>query len=207
MVGMTNLLASASAALLLLTVPVVGQSDWKQTGSIERDFAAGGLVRLDLSAGDYVVEGTSSDKIRLTWHTRTTDEARQVKVDATISGSEATVTSEGPDNHFRVEIEVPRRSDLELRMTAGDLEIVGIEGDKDVHLRAGDLSIEVGDPSAYKLVTGSVTAGDIDASPFGITKGGLFRSFTHEGKGKFNLRAKMWAGDLRLFTEDRKSQK
>ena len=92
-------------------------------------------------------------------------------------------------------------------MTAGDLEIVGIEGDKDVHLRAGDLSIEVGDPAAYKLVTGSVTAGDIDASPFGITKGGLFRSFTHEGKGRFSLRAKLWAGDLRLFAEERKAVK
>jgi hypothetical protein len=204
---MKTLLGSAAAALLLLTMPVGGQSEWTESGRVERDFAAGGLVRLDLSAGDYVVEATTADRVRVTWHTKTAEEAREVKVDADVRGSEANVTTDGPDNHFRVEIEVPQRSDLYLRMTAGDLEIVGIQGDKDIRLRAGDLSIDVGDPATYKLVTGSVTAGDIDASPFGVSKGGLFRSFTHEGKGRFNLRATLWAGDMRLFTEAGKALK
>jgi hypothetical protein len=204
---MRRLFTSASVALFLLTVSLGGQSDWTETGTVERDFSSGGLVRLDLSAGDYTVEGTTGNRLRVTWHTKTADEAREVKIDAEVRGSEADITTYGPNNHFRVEIAVPQRSDLYLRMTAGDLEIVRIQGDKDVRLRAGDLSIDVGDATSYKLVTGSVTAGDIDASPFGINKGGLFRSFTHEGNGRFNLRARLWAGDMKFFTETQKASK
>jgi hypothetical protein len=204
---MRKLLASAALALILLTVSIGGQSDWSESGTVERDFSSGGLIRLDLSAGDYTVEGTNANRIRVKWYTKTADEAGDVKIDAEIRGSEANITTYGPNNHFRVEIAVPQRSDLYLRMSAGDLAVVGIEGDKDVRLRAGDLSIDVGDPASYKLVTGSVTAGDIDASPFGINKGGLFRSFTHEGSGRFSLRARLWAGDMRFFTEERKALK
>jgi hypothetical protein len=196
---MKKLLASALAALLFLPASIASQSSDKQSGTVERDFAAGGTVQLDLSAGDYVIEGTTADRVRVTWHTQTADDARDVKVNARVRGSEATITTDGPGNHFRVAIEVPRRSDLYLRMSAGDLDIIGIEGNKDVRLRAGDLSIEVGDPESYGQVTASVTAGDISASPFGVNTGGLFRSFSREGKGRFNLRAKLWAGDLRLI--------
>jgi hypothetical protein len=93
---------------------------------------------------------------------------------------------------------LPAHTDLDLRMTAGDLTIAGIEGNKDVRLRAGNLTIEVADAAQYGTVSASVTAGDLSASPFGVSKGGLFRSFTHAGRGRYDLKARLWAGDLRL---------
>jgi len=65
-------------------------------------------------------------------------------------------------------------------------------------LSAGDLTIEVGNAADYSHVRASVNTGDIDASPFGESRGGLFRSFEKFGKGKYKLMAHVGAGDLTL---------
>lgn len=192
----------ALTALLIAVERITAQTD-ATSGLVERTFSSGGQINLDLSAGDYTVRKGTSDRIRLSWQTRTAEQAHDVKVRLDVHGTEATIATDGPNNHFRVEIEIPQRSDLFLRMTAGDLTISGIEGHKDVRLRAGDLSIEVADAAQYRHVEASVTAGDLAATPFGFETGGLFRSFSHEGRGKFDLKARLWAGDLRLHPPSR----
>jgi hypothetical protein len=91
-------------------------------------------------------------RIRVSWHTRTAEQMDDARVHTTIKGREAIVRTWGPNNGFRVDVELPGRSDLYLRMTAGNLSIAGIEGHKDVRLRAGNLDIEVNDPSQYGQV-------------------------------------------------------
>ncbi len=190
-------------ALLMLTFvtapEAVDDSPFQFSKSIERTFASAGTVRLELSAGDYDIRGGSDSHIRVTWRTRTADQMGNATVRAEVRGREAKIETAGPRNAFRVEIELPRRSDLHLRMSAGDLTIANIAGNKDVRLRAGNINIEVADPAEYGHVKASVTAGDLSARPFGFTTGGLFRSFEHEGSGRFDLRARLWAGDLRLL--------
>ena len=58
-------------------------------------------------------------------------------------------------NDFRIEIQVPRAVALILRMSAGELSIRGVEGDKDLRLHAGELKVQVGDPSSYGPVSAS----------------------------------------------------
>jgi hypothetical protein len=84
-------------------------------------------------------------------------------------------------------------------MSAGDLTIEDIRGNKDVELRAGDLRIDVGRANDYKNVDASLWAGDLKASPFRVTKGGLFRSFDWSGPGAYRLHARLLAGDLYLY--------
>ena len=98
-------------------------------------------------------------------------------------------------------IEVPERSDLFVRLTAGDLRIEDIRGNKDVELYAGDARIDVGRAEDYHTVDASVWAGDIHAAPFHVSKGGLFRSFDWSGKGPYRLHAKLKAGDIRLYSK------
>ena len=86
-----------------------------------------------------------------------------------------------------------------LRVAAGDVSIEGISGNKDFELHAGDLSIHVGNPSEYSQVDASVNAGDVEASPFGESHSGLFRSFKKSGAGKYKLHAHVGAGDLTLM--------
>jgi len=197
---------AALVALLLTFVaaPQAQEDDRSDVSdSLDRPFAPAGKVRLDLSAGDYELTRGSDNRIRVVWSTRTAEQLADSRVRVTVKGSEADILTSGPrkpgHNHFRVAVELPRRTDLLLRMTAGDLTIAGIEGNKDVRLRAGDLTIEVADPAQYRRVDASLLAGDLAARPFGFSTGGLFRNFAHTGPGRYDLRARLWAGDLRLI--------
>jgi len=104
----------------------------------------------------------------------------------------------GPKNNLEVTIEIPSSAMLFIRMSAGDLSVEGVSGDKDVELYAGDLTISVGDAADYGHVDASVLSGDLEAAPFHESHGGLFRSFEKHGAGKYRLHAHVGAGDLTL---------
>lgn len=186
----------ALAALLLGGI-AAGQAAPPAT-SLERPFAAGGRITMDLSAGEYQITGSPDSRIRLDWEVEDRDRLEDVDNRLTVAGSEARVLTDGPSGHFRVRIQVPAQSNLHVRLTAGELAIRGIEGDKDVELHAGELDIDVERPEDYGHVDAGVWAGEIHASAFRITKEGLFRSFDWSGKGKYRLHAHLKAGELRL---------
>jgi hypothetical protein len=166
--------------------------------SLERPFAAGGRITMDLSAGEYEIAGSPDQRIRLDWEVEHNDRLDEVDNRVTVNGTEARISTDGPSDQFRVRIRVPAHSHLYVRLTAGEMAIKGIEGDKDVELHAGELDIDVIRAEDYGRVDAGVWAGEIDASPFRITKEGLFRSFDWSGKGKYRLHAHLKAGELRL---------
>jgi hypothetical protein len=100
-----------------------------------------------------------------------------------------------------VTIQVPTRSDLYVRLTAGDMTVERVEGNKDIEAHAGDLNIDVIRAEDYHTVDASIWAGDLTARPFNVTKEGLFRSFDWKGHGPYRLHAHLKAGDLRLFSK------
>jgi hypothetical protein len=166
--------------------------------SLSRPFAAGGRISMDLSAGQYKIEGAPDDRIEIRWSVRDADRLRDVRVQADVRGTGASIATDGPSHNFRVAIRVPVRADLHVRLSAGELSLRGIEGHKDVELNAGELDIDVGRAEDYSDVDGSVWAGEIQAPPFRIAKGGLFRSFNWRGPGKYRLHARLMAGEVRL---------
>jgi hypothetical protein len=166
--------------------------------SLERAFAPGGAIHMDLSAGDYRISGAKEDRIHVLWKVRGAEDLPRVRVQADVKGSGARLTTDGVRNGFEADIQVPLRSDLRVRLTAGDLTVGGIEGNKDIELHAGDLTIDVGRAADYSRVDASLWAGDLDAPPFNVWKGGLFRSFDWKGSGTYTLHAHLKAGDLRL---------
>jgi hypothetical protein len=172
-------------------------SDSLETDTIERAFAPGGRIRMDLSAGEYRIEGSPDEKIRINWNTGET-RRRRVYAKADVRGTEATLSVDGPSRKFRVRIEVPSRSDVDVRMTAGSLTLRGIEGNKDLELHAGEVDLDVGRAADYAKVDASVWAGELQARPFEVTKEGLFRAFHWQGQGKYHLRAHLKAGELRM---------
>ena len=167
------------------------------TGSpAEKDFVSGGRIKMTLESGDYKILASSDNRIHVRWNEAS---ARGVQVKLTTNGNSADVRVENtPDNNFHATIEVPALADLRIRLTAGDMSVTGIKGDKDIEIRAGDLSISVGNSSDWGDVDASVTAGDINASPFQASKGGLFRSFHWRGPGKYRLHVHLMAGDVNL---------
>lgn len=187
---------AALAAFQIRDREVLGRPD-AAADTIEQAFKPGGRIRMDLSAGEYRIEGTPDDRIRVNW---TVGDTRRTHVDASadIKGSDASLVVDGPSRKFRVRIEVPQRSDVEVRMTAGDLSLRGIEGNKDIELHAGEVDLDVVRASDYKKVDATVWAGDLHARPFNVMKEGLFRSMHWQGQGKYELRAHIKAGELRM---------
>jgi hypothetical protein len=187
-------IALAGSVLTLLAVGLAAQAP---PASLERPFAAGGRITMDLSAGEYEISGSPDNRIRLDWDS---DDSDDVDNRLTVKGTEARVETDGPTNHFRVRIQVPARSNLYVRLTAGELTIKGIEGDKDVELHAGELDIDVVRAEDYNHVDARIWAGEIHASAFRVTKEGLFRSFDWSGNGKYRLHAHLKAGEMRLHS-------
>ena len=197
-----RLLVSPSALsllTLLVVTPAQLRSQSRPSDSLETAFVANGRISIVLSAGGYRISESPDNRIRLHWSVRDQSRLRGVQADVEVDGSEATIVLDGPSNNFRATIEVPARSDLSVRLSAGELSVENIVGDKDIRLNAGELRIDVGHPEDYSLVEGSVWAGEIDAAPFRIGTGGLFRSFEWRGDGEYELRARLKAGELQLY--------
>jgi hypothetical protein len=97
-----------------------------------------------------------------------------------------------------VVVELPARTDLTTRLSAGGLNIHGVAGSKNIRVWAGDITIDVGRAEDYRTVEARVTAGDLSASAFRVSKGGLFRSFSWRGPGTYELSVHLTAGDLKL---------
>ncbi|HYA24837.1 MAG TPA: hypothetical protein VEF05_11795 [Terriglobales bacterium] len=194
-------LAVAVGSLFLLCACTFAQKTVLVTGQdrFEADFPSGGQLRLHIQSGDLKVIGSDEDKIKIRYWGKNAGEAHNVRVSLRTMGNTGVLhVRGGPRNEFRIEIQIPKASNLFLRMPAGDADVENLVGDKDVELHAGDLTMAVGSPEEYALADASVLAGDLETGPFGVYKGGLFRSFRHQGAGKYKLHAHVGAGDLRL---------
>jgi hypothetical protein len=182
----------------LLSLPMVlfGQTSGTCVQPFESEMQPGRQLAIDIRSGDIEVVGTARPTLRVTCRLRDGDSPASVKV--SLAANHLRVYG-GPNRDVRFRIEVPDRTNLLIRATAGNMTISGITGDKDVELRAGDLTIHVGAPESYRVAEGSVMAGDLNASVFGAVKDGLFRSFRKDNNaGQYRLRAKLLAGDLTL---------
>ncbi len=102
--------------LILAALPA-GQSSQlpRLSDSLERPFATGGDVHMNLSAGDYRIAGAKENRIQVRWKVRSAKDLPRVRVQADVKGSEATLTTDGVRNGFEVDIQVPTRAGLRVR--------------------------------------------------------------------------------------------
>src|SRR5271165_2772912 len=110
------------------------------------DFHSGGKLRMYLRSGDFRIVGGQDNKITVRISGRNAYRASDVRVQLEGSDNSADLTvSGGPKNDLEVTIEIPKKTGLFVRMSAGNLELQHVTGDKDAELHAGELVIEVGD--------------------------------------------------------------
>jgi hypothetical protein len=170
----------------------------QSTGSpVEKDFVSGGKIEITLESGDYQIRASSDNRVHVRWNEAS---ARGVRVKLMTNGKSADLRVENtPHNNFHATIEVPALTDVRVRLTAGNLEMAGIKGDKDIEANAGNLNISVGSANDWGDVDASVTAGDLHAPAFQAATGGLFRSYKWKGPGKYRLHVHLTAGDINLL--------
>ena len=196
---MRNILSAVLLGSALIAAPVLrAQQPSRPASSLERDFVSNGKISMDLSAGEYRITGSPDNKIRLAWSVRGEDSPSDVEARADVRGRDARIVTDGPMNDFKVTIQVPQRTDLYIRLTAGELRLDRVEGSKDVELHAGEIRIDVNRAEDYNSVDASIWAGEIHADPFNVRKEGLFRSFDWKGHGPYRLHARLKAGEVWL---------
>jgi hypothetical protein len=182
-------------AAVLTAVPGITQS----TQYPDRAFTSGGSIRLNLAAAAYRIRGRADNRIRVRWRTSKADMQDRLHADVEVQGTRAVIRTTAPHNSgARFDIDLPARSDLDVDLNAGDLEVLDVEGNKNLSMWAGDVTIDVGKAELYRQVDATVRFGDISAPPFNRSTGGIFRSLSYSGSGKYVVRAKLFAGDLKL---------
>lgn len=161
--------------------------------ALDEPFSASSL-NLEIRSGEITIRGGQNARIVLHCEGRNAQRCGEVR--ATLRGSNLEVA--GGPRHISMRLDVPSQLGLRVRMPAGELNIEGVRGDKDIRLNAGELDIEVSDPSEYGPVKASVLAGEISARPFDGSAEGVFRSFEHHGEGRYRLAARLLAGEIML---------
>jgi hypothetical protein len=200
-----KLCVNLAVVSLLLGIPSLALAQDQNSASVRGqnqfsvDFPSGAHVRLQLCSSGVTVSGTDQAKIQVHLTARDSDDINDVRIAFKKKGDTGTLEIYGcPHNNFQIDLQIPKNSDLYARMFAGDLDIHGVTGNKDVQIHAGDLTLSLGNPSDYGSVDISVTTGDLDAAPYDVSKGGLFRSWSRKTTGKYSLYAHVGAGDLTL---------
>ena len=190
-------------ALLFVSVPSYAQQKVEVQDVAHHpftvDFPSGDRLDLDIRSGEIHIIGSDEEKVAVRISGSQGANSTDVKARFRRSGNsgELRITG-GPHNELTITVQVPKNSDLFLRVLAGEVAVTGITGNKDIELHFGDLKVGVGDPTDYANVQASVNFGEIEAKPFGESRGGLFRSFKKSGTGKYKLVAHVGAGELTL---------
>jgi hypothetical protein len=188
----------------LFLVPFCAASDWnyEETHSDARDFVAGGFMHVRLSVGDMHIRRGDANKIslRYTVKSRRESNVKDAHVDFDVRGNDATIEFHAPsgaNTQFDVELEVPQKTNLDVHEKVGDVTVEDVEGDKDLTLSVGDIRV-TNEREGYRLVNASAGIGDVNGDGYGETSGWLGKKLKYHGDGKYELRAHVGVGDIRL---------
>jgi hypothetical protein len=187
-----------TTAIVLACLATAAQAS-AQTRKVERAFVDAGQVDLDLSAGTYRVFASPDTTIRVTAYPTDSRSADDTDVRIDVRGTRAEIAIDGPINDgVRVDIALPRRSNIVSSLTAGEFRLRDIEGSKNISVRAGEIDIRVGDARGYRKVSAAVKIGELRAPAFRVNKEGFFRSFEWSGGGRHDLRVSLLVGEVKL---------
>jgi hypothetical protein len=157
-------------------------------------------LEIELGSGDYQIVVSSSDSIAVVYEEGKPGDLSKVQVRIGSGHGQNYLKIAGPKSNFHAVIEVPRKTDLRVRMGVGGLRVGDIEGNKDIEVRAGNLELNALRPQDYAQADFSVRIGDVNAPTFKNVKSGVWRSFRTVGPGKYHLHAHVGVGDLTLRT-------
>ena len=118
---------------------------------------------IELGSGDYQIVASDSGSIAVVYQENQPDDLRKIQVQIGSGHERNYLKIAGPKSSFHAVIEVPRKTDLHIRMMSGDLHVGEVEGNKDIEVRAGTLELNAIRPQDYAKADFSVRIGDVNA--------------------------------------------
>lgn len=200
--SMKLLCAVAGVVLMGGGLSVFAQTEVTCGQTLQAPMRSGGVLTIDSRPAGLDIVGTDQAAIRVTCRSRDRQDMEGVKVRLSGSGGTDKLKIHGGESRHggaQIRIEVPRRTSVRVGMGAGQVTVENLEGNKDIELYAGQITISSKHRWDYRSVDASVTIGQVSAPAYGEDKGGFFRSFSKEDpNGVYRLHAHVTTGQIVL---------
>ena len=188
--------------LILLLLTTAALPKYVETGSQAWDYKSAGKIEVRVRSGNVrVFPATDENRVSLSYTTRSnhSDFTSKVQFHFEVHPSGAVLTVDEPRGGMvDLDLKVPSRTDISVRITGGDVVIGDLEGDKEVDTHGGDITLLIPQPLRYSTVKASTRVGDIQ-SELGSIKGLIGKSLNFQSNGKYRIQAHTTAGDIHVF--------
>jgi hypothetical protein len=200
---MRTLSAVAGAAVLLWNMAGLAQTGVPCGPTLDAPLRPRAVLRVHSLPAGLEIVGTDQAAIHVSCTASDEGDAQRIRIRFQGNQDDQTLTIAGglhKGNNVRLRIEVPRKTSLRVEMSAGEVKVEEIEGDKDINLYAGQITISSTRPWDYRSVDASVSIGDVKAPVYGAEKGGFFRGITKKTPGgEYSLHAHVMTGEIDLL--------
>ena len=194
-------------AVALLACNIAGFAETKIPCSqaMSHQLQSRAVLIIDSKPAGLQIVGTDQEAIHVSCTAGSDETARGVAFHFSPTANGGKLSIEGAhllhgNNNLEVKIEVPRRTNVSVRMFAGEVRVEQVKGDKDIDLGAGQITISSIHDGDYRNVNASVSVGEVQARAFGADKSGFFRSFTRtNSSGDYRLQAHVTTGEIDLL--------
>lgn len=197
--------AIAGASLFACSLACFAETSVACDQTLTAPFQWRSALTIDSRPAGLEIVGTDEQTVRITCTSNDSDEDLRhnviLRFEPARNGGKLSI--EGPharhNGNLQIKIEVPRKTNLMVRMPAGQVKVEEVVGDKDIELYAGQITISSERAWNYRKINASVTIGDVRAAVYGADKGGFFRSFTKRNSdGEYYLFAHVTTGQVEL---------
>lgn len=204
----------AGGALAACNIAGVAESKVPCGETVKASLQSRATLWIDSRPAGLQIVGTDRDEIHVSCTAGNEEDAERAQLHFTSTKEGGRLSIGGTrlhqgNNSLDVKIEIPRRTNLSVRMMAGEVRIEEVKGNKDIELGAGQITISSIHNEDYRSVKASVSIGEVQARAFGADKGGFFRSFSRTNlKGEYRLSAHVTTGEIDLLGNvEREGQK
>jgi hypothetical protein len=178
---------------------------------VTKSLPANGTLVLEMNVGEAkVIRTDEPNMIRLTiepqaFYDQATVQSWVRRFD--VAGDRASIDLKLPkhqNNHQGavVTISVPAQTDLKVELGVGELSVKGIEGNKELHVGIGDLTVGVTDSAKYNDIRTGTKIGDAQDAVSHQRSDGFFPKTHHTSlQGIYKLDASVGIGDVNVVQD------
>lgn len=200
---MKTLSIGSCTILLACNLVAFCQSEVPCGQALDAQLRSSAMLTIDSRPAGLELVGTDQEKIHISCTADDMESARSIRLRYSGTPGHAKLAITGAylrHGNLKIRVEVPRKTNLSIRMPAGEVKVDEIVGDKDIELHAGQISISSAHKGDYRSVNASVGIGAVNAPVYGANTGGFFRNFRKDNAdGEYRLHAHVTTGEIDLL--------